>query len=81
MRQIGALCERVAFYKPRAIRHLMLTNAESHLPAEVDVTHWRGVVFSLFLSETQVCFAFGGTGGKGVPGAQESVRREGFTDV
>lgn len=54
MRKIGALCERVAFYKPRAIRHLVLTNVESHARAEVDVTHWRQVVRALFLSEQQV---------------------------
>lgn len=54
MRKIGALCERVAFYKPRAIRHLVLTNCETHQRAEVDTAHWRHVVPSLFLSEQQV---------------------------
>lgn len=54
MRQIGALCERVAFYKPRAIRHLVMTNVETHARAEVDVVHWRNVVDALYLSEVQV---------------------------
>jgi hypothetical protein len=54
MRKIGALCERVAFYKPRAIRHLMLTNVQTQQRADVDATHWRTVVASLFLSERQV---------------------------
>jgi hypothetical protein len=62
MRRIGALCERVAFYKPRLIRHLVLTNMVTHQRADVDVSHWRRVVPSLFLSDQQVMGAVGGCG-------------------
>lgn len=62
MRQKKELCELIAFYKPRLIIHLVITNLESHSPAEVDVAHWRAVVPSIFLSETQVCVCLGACG-------------------
>eukprot|EP00775_Hariotina_reticulata_P008127 gene8127-8321_t len=53
MKQIGAMCERVAMYKPRAIRHLMVHNCDSHQPADLDPDHWRAVVAGVFLSQQQ----------------------------
>lgn len=53
MLQIGAMCERVAMYKPKLIKQLMCHNCETKASAVLDDDHWKRVVSNLHMSEQQ----------------------------
>eukprot|EP00879_Flechtneria_rotunda_P000924 GHRR01001053.1.p1 GENE.GHRR01001053.1~~GHRR01001053.1.p1 ORF type:complete len:872 (+),score=449.60 GHRR01001053.1:145-2616(+) len=54
MKQVGALSERVAMYKPRAIRHLLIHNCVTGETTQLEPQHWRDVVSGIFLDARQV---------------------------